>query len=249
MISIRSSLLSAAVLVFNLTSAFAQFGPGAGEVPGLDQAMRKLFAQVEGFTATTVMKIGGNGQDVSLTVAMSMLDGDTRTEVDLAKMDGAPIPPEMLAQLKAAGMDRMTTLSYAKDGRSLMVYPGMKAYAELSSARPDGAKIPECTVEKSVLGTEDVSGRSCEKSTMKFKCEGSPEVTMTVWSDKSRKDLPVKLAMTQDGVNLTMEFRDFKEGKPDAKLFAEPKEFKKYASMQELMMANMQKLMQAAPAK
>ncbi len=249
MISMRSFILSAAVLVFSLASAGAQFGPGAGEVPGLDQAMRKLFEQVEGFTSTTVMKIGGGGQDVTLTVAMSMLNGDTRTEVDLAKMEGAPIPPEMMTQLKAAGMDRMTTLSYSRDGRSLMVYPGMKAYAEIASARPAGAKVPECTVEKSVLGAEDVSGRSCEKSTVKIKCEGLPDLAMTVWSDKSRKDLPVKLAMTQDGVNLSMEFRDFKEGKPDAQLFSEPVEFKKYASIQELMMANMQKLMQAAPAK
>jgi hypothetical protein len=236
-----------AVLGLGLVSAPAQFAPGAGEVPGLDQAMRKLFEKVDGFTSTTVMTIGGNGQNVVLTVAMSMLNGDTRTEVDLAKMQGAPIPLEMLAQLKAAGMDRMTTLSYARGSRSLMIYPGMKAYAEITSARTAGAGNSECAVEKSVLGAEDVGGRSCEKSSVKIKCEGSPEVAMTVWTDKSRKDLPVKLAMTQDGVNLTMEFRDFKEGKPDAKLFVEPKEFKKYDSMQELMMANMQKLMQAAP--
>jgi hypothetical protein len=130
-----------------------------------------------------------------------------------------------------------------------MVYPGMKAYAEITGARAAGAKVPECPMEKSPLGVGEVSGRSCEKSSVKIKCEGSPEVTMTLWTDKSRQDLPVKLAMTQDGVSLTMEFRDFKEGKPDAKLFAEPKELQKYASMQELMMANMQKLMQATPAK
>ncbi len=227
--------------------AAAQFAPGAGDVPGLDHAMRKLFERVEGFTSTAVMTIGGNGQNVVLTVAMSMLNGDTRTEVDLARMQGAAMPAEMLSRLKAAGMDRMITLSYAKSGRSLMIYPGMKAYAEITSARAAGEKAPECPLEKSVTGTEAVSGKNCEKSTVKVKCEGSPEVVLTVWSDKSRNDLPVKLAMTQDGVNLSMEFENFKEGKPDAKLFGEPEGFQKYASMQELMTANLQKLMQAAP--
>jgi len=244
------SLVVAAVLALRLglNPASAQFAPGAGEVPGMEPAMRKLFEKVEGFTSRTVMTIGGGGsQNVKLTVAMSMLKGDTRTEVDLAKMEGAAIPPEMLNQLKAAGMDRMVTLSLARDGRSMMIYPGLKAYAELSKPRAAGAKAPECTMEKSSLGTEDVGGKSCDKSSVKFACEGLPEIAMTVWFEKTGKGLPVKLAMTQDGVNLTMEFRDFKETKPEAALFAEPTDFKKHASMEELMTANMQKLMQTAP--
>lgn len=227
----------------------AQFAPGAGEAPAMEPALRKLFEKVDGFSSAAVVNItdGGGAENVTLTVAMSMLKGDMRTEVDLAKMEGAAMPPGMLNQLKAAGMDRMVTLSFARDGRSLMVYPGLKAYAELKPARAAGAKAPECTMEKTAQGTEAVGGKDCEKSSVKFKCEGLPELVMTVWFEKSGKGLPVKLAMIQEGVNLSMEFRDFKETKPDTALFTEPKDFKKHASMEDLMTANLQRLMQAAP--
>jgi outer membrane lipoprotein-sorting protein len=242
-------LIAAAILALIVCSSPAQLAPGAGDMPGLDKAMRKLFEKVEGFTSTTLMTIGGGGQNVTLTVSISMLNGDSRTEVDLAKMEGASIPAEMLNQLRAAGMDRMVTMSYAKDGRSLMIYPGMKAYAEFGGAKAANGKEPECTMEKTVTGMEDIGGKSCEKCSVKFKCEGSPDVTMTVWADKGHKDRPVKIATSQDGVNLTMEFKDFKEAKPDAKLFGRPTEYKKYNSVDELMAANMQKLMQTVPTK
>jgi hypothetical protein len=112
-----------------------------------------------------------------------------------------------------------------------------------------GDKPSEPTIEKTVLGNETVDGRECEKSTVKIKSEGSAEVVLTVWADKGRKNLPVKIATSDSGVNLVMEFRDFKETKPDAKLFAEPTGYQKYPSVQEMLMANMQKLMQAAPAR
>lgn len=242
-------LLVIVCLTFAGGSLPAQLSPGGGDMPGFDKAMRKLFEKVEGFTSTALMTIAGSGQNVTLTVAISMLNGDSRTEVDLARMEGAAIPAEMLSQLKSLGMDRMVTMSYAKDGRSLMIYPGMKAYAEINGPKTAGGKSAEGTMEKTVVGMEDVSGKSCEKSTVKFKSEGSPEVTMTVWADTSRKNLPVKIATAQDGVNLTMEFKEFKEVKPDAKLFTAPADFKKFNSVDELMAANMQKLMQAAPEK
>jgi hypothetical protein len=179
---------------------------------------------------------------------MMMLNGDTRTEVDLAKMEGAAVPPQMMNQLKAAGMDKMVTLSFAKDSSSVMIYPGLKSYAEVAPGKTAaGGKSPDCKVEKTSLGSEDLGGKPFEKSTMKFKCDGQPEVVLTVWSDKARKDLPVKLATSQDNVSVTMEFTEFKEAKPDAKFFALPTDYKKYTSAQELMMANMQKLMQGAP--
>jgi len=242
-------LLAAPALLLSVGTAAAQFGPGGGEIPGLDQAMRSLFEKVDGFTATARMKIGSGGQDVTLSVAMSMLDGDMRSEVDLSKMEGGGIPAEMMGQLKAAGMDRSVTIGYANTGRTLMIYPGMKSYAELNPGRAAGEKAPECKFEKTVLGNEDVAGKACEKRSVKVTCEGASPVTLTVWADKANKELPAKIAMNQEGVAMTMEFMEFKEMKPDAALFTEPKDFKKHASMQELMMANMQKLMQAAPQK
>ena len=243
-----ASAFSVAVALMAAT-ANGQFAPSGGDVPGLEQAMRKLFEKVDGFTGTANMTISGQGPNVKLTVDMAMLNGDARTEVDLTKMEGAAIPPQMISQLKAAGMDKAVTINYAKDGSSVIIYPGLKSYAEVTPGKPApaGGNSPECKVEKTPLGAEDVGGKSCDKNTVKVKCEGQPEVVLTVWSDKARKDLPVKLSTTQEGVSMTIEFTQFTEGKPDAKLFALPSEYKKYASAQELMMANMQKLMQAAP--
>ena len=51
-------------------------------------------------------------------------------------------------------------------------------------------------------------------------------------------------AAVDEGKTTTTTFSDIKMGKPDPALFAVPASYKKYGSMQEMMMGNMQRLMQ-----
>ncbi|HAV61282.1 MAG TPA: hypothetical protein DCY13_02840 [Verrucomicrobiales bacterium] len=237
--------LATCLAVIGLSSAHAQLAPGTSDIPGLDQAMRKLFEGVEGFTTEAVMDIKGGGQNVKLTVAMAMLKGDSWTEVDMGRMEGAAVPPQMLEAFRKVGMDKMQILTFAGTGREVMIYPGLKAYAESKPARAKADKEGACKTERTVTGTEEVAGRMCEKSTMKIKCDEQAEITLTVWSDKKNRNLPVKLATAAEGVELTIQFGELKLKAPEKKLFDVPADYKKHASVEELMMANMQKMMQA----
>jgi hypothetical protein len=53
----------------------------------------------------------------------------------------------------------------------------------------------------------------------------------------------VKIEQTQEGQKVTMLFKDIKLGKQEASKFEPPTDFKKYASMQEMMQQEMMKRM------
>lgn len=237
--------LVAALLVAAVNSSAQVATPGASDIPGLDHALRKLFEGVEGFSAEAVMDISGEGQKVKVRTSMAMLKGDTWMEVDMGRVEGAGVPPEMIEAFRKVGMDKLHIISIGKTGRELMVYPGLKAYAEAKPARTNGEQAPECQQERKIIGTEEVAGVLCEKATLKLNCSGEPELALTVWTDRKNKNLPVKLNTAAEGTDLTMTFSDLKLKSPDAKLFAVPADFKQHGSVEELMMANMQKMMQA----
>jgi hypothetical protein len=66
----------------------------------------------------------------------------------------------------------------------------------------------------------------------------------TQWQATDLKDFPVKSEMTTDeGMVVTTLFKNINQSKPDASLFDPPADFKRYDTIQELMTANMQRMM------
>jgi len=79
----------------------AQMGAGASPMPGLDSALRAIFGNEKAFSATAVMAMKGGGQDMSLKVNVAVLDGMTKTDIDMSDIKGGMIPPQAMAQIKA----------------------------------------------------------------------------------------------------------------------------------------------------
>ena len=56
-------------------------------------------------------------------------------------------------------------------------------------------------------------------------------------------DFPLKTEMQTGGATMTTHFRDIKMSAPGASLFDPPADYKVYGSIQEMMMANVQRMM------
>src|SRR4051812_15644965 len=83
-------------------TSFAQMSPGGGGAPGMDQAMAKLFGNHHAFTAKADCSITGSSDKNPITMEMnlSMLDGKSRSELDMTTIKGGPMPPNAAAMMK-----------------------------------------------------------------------------------------------------------------------------------------------------
>src|SRR5687768_14327650 len=87
-------LLSAAVL-FSGTDSYGQpggpkgGGAGPGMKPEVNAAMMRLFGKAAAFSSKAEMTISeGTLKNIVMTVEMAVLDGNTRTEMDMSTVKG-----------------------------------------------------------------------------------------------------------------------------------------------------------------
>jgi hypothetical protein len=224
----------------------AQMGSGASPMPGLDSALRVIFGKDRAFSATTVTVIKGGGQNMTMKAAVSVLDGMTRTEIDMADIKGAMVPPQALAQIQALHMDKIVTLIINDGNTSVVIYPGMNACVETPTSGSEDAG--DCAISVTGVSDDEIDGRKLLKKEIEVNCKIFEQQKFTVWEDKSQPAMPVRLATEQNGVNLTMTLSDVKTAKPDSQLFVPPLEFQKFDSMQALMSHVQKQMFQQSPA-
>lgn len=250
-----TALIAASALAASSASAqMMPFGGGAGSA-AMNPTIAKLFGTATAASATAQFNIkDSRGQNIEMEMLMSMRDGKTRMEMDLTQIKGSKMPPNSGAQLKRMGMDKMVTISLPEKASSLMIYPGLHAYAEMSAASyggpgsPGGSAAPESggqngKVEKTSLGKETIDGHNCEKSKVVFTNDKGDRHEATVWNATDLKDFPVQMQITERDNDITIKYRDIKLEKPDASLFEAPADFTKYDSMQVMMQTEMMKRM------
>ncbi|MBC8001795.1 MAG: hypothetical protein H7X97_04325 [Opitutaceae bacterium] len=121
----------------------------------------------------------------------------------------------------------------------LMIYPNLKSYAEMPVPDQGAGSEKEPKIEKTEIGKETVDGRATVKNKVVITDGAGKATEMTVWNAPDLKDFPVKIEMVERGNQITIVYKDIKSGKPEAKLFEAPADFKKYGSPQELMMEAM----------
>lgn len=158
--------------------------------------------------------------------------------------EGSATPAKDAAQMKAMGMDKITTISRPDKKVSYQLYPGMKAYVETAMQDSDATKNEsDFKVETTELGKETVDGHPCVKNKVVVTDDQGKKFESTVWNATDMKNFPVKLETTQEGHNMTLLFKDVKLTKPDAALFEPPSDHKKYGNMMEMMQEGMMKRM------
>jgi hypothetical protein len=229
------------------TTALAQRGPMGGTPPGLDPIMAKLFGSIKGFSAKAEMTVNGPQGEMTMTVAYEMLGGKIRMEMDMASMMGAKMPPEMGAQLKMMGLDRMVNIMLPEKQQLVIIYPGAQAYTEmpLPKAGPAADPAKESKVDYVEVGKETIDGHPCVKSKMTVNAGDGKTREGFVWTATDLKGFPLQIQFVDPQMPMTMRFKDVQMKEPDAAHFIPPADFTKYNSPQELMQANVQKMMGA----
>ncbi len=211
------------------------------------EQLGKIFGKNTAFSATaqTTIKTAGGKEMQAMEFSYAMLDGKVRTEMDLMKMHSANMPPDAMGQMKQMGMDRTVHIFLPDKKMAYMVYPSLKAYCEMNTAQMTGQKEgKEPKIEETELGKETIDGHPCVKSKIVVTDEDGKKFESLVWKATDLKRFPIQTQMTtEDGSVITTIFKDISQSKPAASLFEPPSDFKRYASMQEMMMGNMQHMM------
>ena len=214
--------------------------PG-GPPPDPCAALGKFFTRDTAFTASaTVVTTGKKKSDNStMTMLFAVSGGNMRNEMDLTKMSG--VRASDLDGMKQMGMDKMIILKVADKQAAYIVYPNLQSYCDMPAGRKGN---PEGKVDKTELGRDTVENHPCTKSKLTFTDKDGRTSEALVWEATDLKNFPIQYQTVDEGQTTTTTFTDIKSGKPAASLFELPASYKKYGSMQEMMMGNMQRLMQ-----
>jgi hypothetical protein len=219
--------------------------PGMGRTPGMNPAMTKMFGDNKNFTANAELNLQDQKQGAPMSMAMVfiMSDGKMRTELDMTQIKGGQFPPSAMASMKQMGMDKMVSISRPDKKVTYMVYPNLKAYAEMPMSEQQTAAMgKDVKIEKTSLGKETINGHPCEKNKVVLTDDqGAHEIL--VWNATDLHDFPAQMQMTESGSTVLIAFKDIKLDQPNAALFETPAGLTKYDSPQQLMQTEMMKRM------
>lgn len=235
-----------AVLAASSTVALAQ--APQGPATGLNAAMTKLFGQHTAFSTKAEMQMtGGPTGDMSMAMDMAMLDGKTRSDIDMSTMKSAQLPPNAVQAMKQMGMDRIAGISDPKADTMLLIYPGLQSYVEMTVPPAEAAANKEdYKIERTELGKETVAGRTTVKYKVTMTDSKGAKKEALLWSAPDLKDFPVKMQTTDQGATVTVTYTEVKFTKPDAALFKPPADFTKHDSVQGVMQGAMMRMMGGA---
>jgi hypothetical protein len=231
--------LSMALLFAALTFVHAQAGPPNS---GINASLLKWFGDTKAFTAKGEVRMtdAGGKEISSMPVTWMLLDGKLRTEMDMGQMKGANMPAEALGMLKQTGMDKMHMLVTPEKKTTLVVYPGLQAYAPVPDETTSAA---EAKIETTELAKETVDGHPCVKKKLSTTDAKGKVEEAIVWSATDLKGFPIKLETKQQNTTLHMRFDTPSFDKPDAKLFEPPASYTRHENIQGLMQAAMMKML------
>lgn len=233
-----------------LTSAHGSAGR-SGDVVG--ERLARLFEKTGGFLATAQTTIESAKDITVMETAYTMRDGRLRTEMNLGKLKVTPKKGKPkrgaaddadAADMAEMGLDQQVSLVVPENNVVYLIYPKLKAYIEVATpaAKRTGAAGSEPQWKE--IGRETVAGHPCVKYLVTTTGPDGKVEELTAWKATDLKDFIIQTQMVADGDLVTTTFRDIRLEKPPAALFEVPAGYRKYGSMQELMMGAMQQMMQ-----
>jgi hypothetical protein len=217
---------------------------GGDEKVDSNEQLAKLFGAHKAFTGTAEITVLNKRGKTEHTAEMeyAFLEGKMRTELNMAKTKAGQKHAAGVEEMAAMGMDRMVTLARPDQKRVYLIYPGLQAYCEMPDHDGgDNSQPPK--IEKEELGKETVEGHPCVKSRVTITDEQGRQSKLTVWQATDLKEFPIKSEMKEGGNTIVTVFKNVQFTQPAASLFEPPTGFRKYASVQEMMMGAMQKMM------
>jgi hypothetical protein len=222
----------------------------SAQVPGgsqgsFDAQFVKLFGNNTAFSAKSEVHVFDKDKKESavLTMDVAMLNGNMRNDVDMANIKSKDLPAQAIAQMKAAGMDRVVSIVRKDTKMMYVIYPNMKASAKMALSKEQSAELDkDLKMQKTPVGQETIDGHPCQKNKVVFTDSKGQKKDALVWSATDLKDFPLRVETKEQDTTVQMNFKQVQLVKPDANLFESPKGFKEYDSIMALQMAAMQKM-------
>lgn len=217
--------------------AFAQMEGGPGGGGNFDNGMEKLFGATPVFSAGMVTSIVGPQGPMTVKSKMVFDHENSWTEMNMSDVQGPNLPPQAVDQMKSIGMDDVVTITPADKLNVYMVYPHIHSYVDMPIP-PSATTNNAFSVQTTKLGQETVDGHPCVKNDVVV-TNSVQSHEFTVWNATDLKNFPVKIAMTDQGMSVSITFQNVSFDKPAAGLFQPPTHFTKYGSIQDLMQSAM----------
>jgi len=210
----------------------------APEQAGVNGALLKLFAPTTAFSAQAeVRMLDGTGKEsLSLTMGFAVIEGRVRVELDMSQVRSTEIRPAHLAEFKQMGLDRVITVVRPDKRSALIIYPALKAYAEVPMAPETVTEwTTDYQVQKIRLGREKVDGHPCERNRVTVTGKGSAPQTATVWNATDLAQFPVRIEIHQPEATIMLHYTAISRARPAAKDFEPPPGMVRHESVERLL--------------
>jgi len=220
-------------------TAFAQMG--GPPMPDMDhtRGLSRLFGNTVSFTATLNIKVeGGKSNGTEMVIAQAMSAAKSRSEIDFTRIKSPQLKPADVARMKEVGMDIMVIIARPDKSAKYQVYPSMKGY--LTTAIPaTNANAQQSNVVKTDQGTEEIDGKTCNKTMVEVTDPDGSKETFTVWIPTGSNGFPLQVRSVKGGETTTTKFSDVTLAKPADSKFEVPEDCAPYNSMMEMIMKKM----------
>lgn len=216
-----------------------------------NEQLALLFGKNTAFSATAVMsaKNARGKEKAGAELEYMFLDGKMRAEVDITKTKAGGGNSETMAMLQSIGLDKVVTIVRPDKKMTYVVYPGANGYCEFPQTIAAGATNQPPKIEKVELGKETVENHPCVKYKMTVTATDGKKYESTVWQATDLNDFPVKSEMQSEGDTVTTVFKNVKLTAPPKGMFEILTGWKKYDSLNQLMMGGMQDMLKSLGGK
>ena len=165
-----------------------------------------------------------------MPMEFALLDGKVRLEIDMTQMQAKDLPPNTLAALKQAGMDRIISIFRPDKKTNYVMYPSIQSYRSVPFDKGEAELAEESLkVEKTPLGKETIDGHACVQNSIVVRNGQTAVFAAVTWNAADLKDFPLQIEIKEKLNTVRMRFTQVRFAKLDAQQFDVPA---KYSPMQ-----------------
>ena len=190
-------------------------------------ALLKLFGKNNNFTVRAEFTMFDASQQklMSVIADMAVSNGKMRAEVDMSTIKSKMVSAEMIAQEKAAGLDRAVSIMRPDKRKLYLIYPGLRSPMRKHSCRrksPEQSGQPPI-LKKTVMAHQTSNGHPCVKNKVviaddQWRAAGD----CGLGGDRFEKTFPVQVQLAENGVAILVRNSNVRFSKPDSKQFEPP---------------------------
>jgi hypothetical protein len=231
------SLLFLAQAVVGLASEQAIQGIVGGAM-AFNLLYRHAYASTNGFAAQIVVSDESKGLK---SVPIGIEQAGTNLRADFKLTSFTSVPEHFRRLLVQVKLDELTAIYELSSGRSMVVFPQVRAFVVLPPAAENVAgasAIGDVRLQRNLLGSEMVNGVEFRKVRL---VEVGDTDGPLVWEQVDQDHFPVLIEIDGKGGRMTLETRSVDLKRPVPKRFSVPGDYTRHADIKSVMTMAAQK--------